>query len=49
MFGITEKIFIILITRLVNASSHIKSVSLSSKKREIQPTLINLHPSGDSQ
>ena len=36
--------FIVLLTSFVNASSHIKCVSLSNKKYEIQPTFINLHP-----
>ena len=33
----------------VNASNHTKYVSLSNKKCEIQPTLINLHPNEYSQ
>ena len=36
--------FIVLITNIVNASNHIKCVSLSNQKCQIQPTLINLHP-----
>ena len=36
--------FIVLLARIVNASNHIKCVSLSNQKCEIQPTLINLHP-----
>ena len=44
MFGIVKKMFIVLLTNIVNVSSHIKCVSLSNEKCEIQPTLINLHP-----
>ena len=41
MFGIIKNMFIVLSTNTVNASNHIKYVSLSNK--EIQPTLISLH------
>ena len=41
--------FIVLLTNLVNASSHTKCVSLSNKKCEIQPTFINSHPNEYSQ
>ena len=44
MFGIIEKMFIVLLTNIVNASNHTKCVSLSNQKCEIQPTPINLHP-----
>ena len=40
---------IVLLTNIVNASSHTKYVFLSNQKCEIQPTLINLHPNGYSQ
>ena len=43
MFGIIEKMFIVSLTTLVNASSHTKCVSLSNQKFEIQSTLINLY------
>ena len=33
-----------LLTSIVNASSHIKCVSLSNQKFETEPTFINLHP-----
>ena len=33
-----------LLINIVNASNHIKCVSLSNQKFEIQPTFINLHP-----
>ena len=43
-FRFIKNIFIVLLTRLVNASSHTKCVTLRNQKCEIQPTLINLHP-----
>ena len=43
MFGLIEKIFIGLLTDLVNGSNHIKCVFLSNQKCMIQPTLINVH------
>ena len=49
MFGLIKKIFIGLLTDLVNAYNHKKCVSLSNQKRQIQPTLINLHPNEYSQ
>ena len=49
MFGITWKVFIGLLTGLVNGSNHTKCVSLSNQKCEIQSTLINLHPNEYSQ
>ena len=44
MFGLIKKIFIGLLSGIVNASNHTKCVSLSNQKCEIKPTLINLHP-----
>ena len=44
MSGIIEKIFIVLLSSIVNDSNHTKCVSLSNQKCEIQPTPINLHP-----
>ena len=44
MFGLIKKIFIGLLTGLVNISNHTKCVSLSNQKCMIQPTLINLDP-----
>ena len=38
-----------LLINIVNASNHTKCVSLINEKWEIQPTLINLHPSEYSQ
>ena len=49
MFGLINKIFIMLLTGLVNGSNHTKCVSLSNQKCMIQPTLINLHPNEYSQ
>ena len=55
MFRIIKKIFIALLTSLVNGSSivnascHTKCVSLSKQKCEIQLTLINLHPNKYTQ
>ena len=44
MLGLIKKIFIGLLTGLVNASNHTKCISLSNQKCEIQPTLINSYP-----
>ena len=49
MLRVVEKKFIVLLTILVNASSHAKCVSLSNQKCKIQPTLINLHPNECNQ
>ena len=49
MFGIIYKMFIVLLTSLVNASKHTKCVSLSYQKCEIQRSLINLHPNEYSE
>ena len=49
MFGLIKKIFIGLLTGLVNGSNHAKCVLLSNQKCMIQPTLINLHPYEYSQ
>ena len=42
--GLLKKIFIGLLTSIVNASYHTKCVSLSNQKWKIQPILFNLHP-----
>ena len=44
MFGLTNNMFIGLLTGIVSASNHTKCVSLTNQKFMIQPTLINLHP-----
>ena len=49
MFGLIKKIFIGLLTGLVNGSNHTKCVSLTNQKCMIQPILINLHPYEYSQ
>ena len=49
MFGLIKKIFIRLLTGLVNGSNHTKCVSLSNQKWMIQLTLIYLHPNEYSQ
>ena len=43
MFGLIKRIFIELLTGLVNISNHAKCVSLNYKKLMIRLTLINLH------
>ena len=49
MFGLIKKIFIGLLTGLVNGSNHTKCVSFSYQNCMTQPTLINLHPNEYSQ
>ena len=49
MFGVIKKVFIGLLTGVVNGSNHTKCVSFSNQKCTIQPTLINLHPNEYSQ
>ena len=49
MFGLIKKVFIGLLTGLVNGYNHTKFVSLSNQKYQIQPTLINLHSNKYSQ
>ena len=49
MFGLIKKIFIGLVTGLVNGSNHTKCFLLSSQKCMTQPALINSHPNGYSQ
>ena len=44
MFELIKKVFIRLLSGLVNGSNHTKRASLSNQKWKIQPTLINLHP-----
>ena len=44
MFGIIKKMFIVLLTNIVNGSNHTKCISLSNQKCMIQSALINLHP-----
>ena len=49
MCGFIKKIFIRLLTSIVNVSNHAKCVSLSNQKCLTQPTLINLHPNEYTQ
>ena len=49
MSWLIKKIFIGLLTGLVNGSNHTKCILLSNQKCEIQPTLIDLHPNEYSQ
>ena len=49
MFGIIKKMFIVLLSSIINVSKHTKCVSLSNQKCMILPTLINLHPNGYNQ
>ena len=49
MFGLVKKIFIELLTGLVNGPNYTKCVSLSNHKFMIQLTLINLHPNKYNQ
>ena len=49
MFGLFKKMFIVLLSSIVNASNHAKCVLLSNQKCKIQPTLINLHPNEYSE
>ena len=49
MFGLIKKIFLELITSVVNVYYHAKCIALSIQKFMNQPTLINLHPTGCSQ
>ena len=44
MLGIIKKVFVVLLTSIVNTSNHTKYVSLSNQKCKIQPSLVNLHP-----
>ena len=49
MFGIIKKMFIVLLSNIVNGSNHAKCVLLSNQECMTQPTLINLHPNEYSQ
>ena len=49
MFGLIKKIFIGLLSGLVNGSNHTKCILLSNQKCMTQPTLINLYPNEYSQ
>ena len=49
IFMLIKKIFIGLLTGLVNGSNDTKRVLLRNQKYMAQPTLINLHRNGYSQ
>ena len=49
MFWLIKKIFIRLLTCLVNGYNHTRGISWSNQKCQIQPTLTNLHPNKQSQ
>ena len=49
MFGLIKKIFIGLLTSIVNVFNHTKCVSKMNQKCMTQPILINLHPNECSQ
>ena len=44
IFALIKKIFIGLLSSIVNVYNYTKCVSLNNQKCKIQPTLINLHP-----
>ena len=49
MFGLVQKTFTRLLTGLVNGTDHTKCVSLRNQKCMTQLTLLNLHPTKNSQ
>ena len=49
MLGIIKKMFIVILTNIVDASNRTKCASLSNQKSEFQPALIDLHPNEYSQ
>ena len=49
MFGIIKKMFIVVLSSIVNGSNHTKCVLLSNQKCEIQPNFINLYSNEYSQ
>ena len=49
MFEIIKKLFLVLLSSIINASNHTKCTSLSNQKCKIQPNFINLHPNEYSQ
>ena len=44
MFWIIKNILVVLLTSIVNASNYAKWISLTNRKCETQPTLVNLYP-----
>ena len=49
MFVLIKKVFIVVLSAIVNASNNTKNVLISNQKCKIQPTFINLHPNEYSQ
>ena len=49
MFGLFMKIFILLLSNIVNGCNHTKCISLSNQKGMIQPAVINLQSNECSQ
>ena len=49
MFGLSKRMFVLLLTSIVSVSNHAKGLSLSNQKCMTQPTSINLHPNEYSQ
>ena len=49
MFWLVKKMFIVLLSNIVNGSNHTKCMSLSNQKCMIQPTLISVHSNEYSQ
>ena len=49
MLGLIKKIFIILLSNIVNGSNHTQCISLGNQKCMTQPTLVNLHPNEYTQ
>ena len=47
--SIIKKMFIVLLTNIVNSSNHTKCEFLSNQKCEIQPNLIISHPNEYNQ
>ena len=44
IFEIIQKVYMVLLISIVNASNHRKSLSFSNQKCLIQPTLVSVHP-----
>ena len=44
MFEIIQKVYMVLLISIVNASNHRKYLSFSNQKCLIQPTLVSVHP-----
>ena len=49
MIGFIKKMFVVLLSSIVNALNHTKFGFLNNQNCENQPTLINLHPNKYSQ